>query len=284
VDTTAPVVTIVTPVDGSIFIAPATFTVLADAQDPGGIISKVEFFLGTNKVGEVTGSAPYFVVLTNVPSGAHTLSARAIDGCGNSATSVSVNILVRENPPLNIISEMSFNPQTGLFDQTVRVSNPTGSTFEAVRVYVYGLTNNATVYNKSGTENGVPYVESFNVVPPGSYVDFIIEYYVPTRITPNPTLVPRLVSPSTRPSASGTPQRIERCVMLPNRTILLEFLSVTNRVYFIQYSSDLQTWQTVQPSITGNGTFIQWIDNGQPKTPSSPALEPRRFYRLLLLP
>jgi hypothetical protein len=29
---------------------------------------------------------------------------------------------------------------------------------------------------------------------------------------------------------------------------------------------------------------MQWIDNGQPKTISSPAATPVRFYRVLLLP
>ncbi len=72
--------------------------------------------------------------------------------------------------------------------------------------------------------------------------------------------------------------------MLPDKTFLIEFASVSNRLYAIAYSKDLVNWETAQPAIAGNGTFIQWIDNGQPKTESSPATEPKRFYRLLLLP
>jgi hypothetical protein len=115
-------------------------------------------------------------------------------------------------------------------------------------------------------------------------VDFIIEYYVPTRVQPNPTLVPQLVAPTTRAEAIGDVQHIDRGAVLPDKTFLLEFLSISNRVYSVQYSSDLTNWETAQPSITGNGTHLQWIDNGQPKTSSSPAAQQMRFYRLLLLP
>ena len=187
-------------------------------------------------------------------------------------------------PPLTVIAAMHFNPQTGLFEETVRVNNPTYTSFDAVRVSVYGLTNGATVYNPSGADSGIQYVQSFGPVASGSYVDFTIEYYVPSRIAPNPTLVATLATPSTRSSAIGAGQHIARAAMLPDRTFLIEFASVSNRLYAIQYSKDLVNWVTAQPAITGNGTYVQWIDNGQPKTESSPATEPRRFYLLLLLP
>ena len=281
IDTTAIGIKILSPTNNTVFIAPAAFTILAEASDANGVFGKVEFFLGTNKVGEAIGGAPYFIIVTNVPAGDYTLFARATDGCGNTSTSLSVGITVLEHPPLTVISGMRFDPQTGLFDQIVRVSNPTPFSFDAVAVYVYGLTN-ATVYNASGTDNGVQYVQSFGSV--ANYVDFIIEYYVPSRIPPEPTLIPKLVTPTTRAAASGSSEHIERGVLLPDKTFLLEFLSISNRVYSIQYSSDLRNWKTAQPPIIGNGTHIQWIDNGQPKTESSPASQTMRFYRLLLLP
>jgi hypothetical protein len=73
-------------------------------------------------------------------------------------------------------------------------------------------------------------------------------------------------------------------VVLPDKTVLIEFSSISNRFYNIQYSSNLSNWETAFPSIKGNDTRIQWIDNGEPKTESIPASQPRRFYRLLLLP
>jgi hypothetical protein len=282
-DTIAPTVNILSPPSGSVFITPANFTVLADAQDAGGV-AKVEFYSGTDNLGAATSGAPYFVVATNVPVGNYTLLAVATDVCGNAVTSAPVSISILQSLPLTIIAAMQFDPQTGLFEQTVRVTNPTYSTLDAVRVSVYGLTNGATVYNLSGTANGVQYVQSSGPLAAGGYVDFIIEYYVPSRVTPNPTLVALPATPLSRGSAVGAAQHVDRIVLLPDRTVLIEFTSITNRIYSILYGSDLGTWETAVPSITGNGTRIQWIDNGQPKTESSPATASRRFYRLILMP
>jgi hypothetical protein len=183
---------------------------------------------------------------------------------------------------------MQANPRTGLYEQTVRVFNPTYSTYDAVRVYVYGLSNTVQLYNRSGvTTDGVPYAESHQAVLPGTYVDMLLEYYVTgSGITPNPTLVPQLVPPSNGGSAVffGIGQRINRGVVLANRNFMVEFASQPNRVYYVQYSRDLQTWKTAQPGITGNGSWMQWVDNGQPKTESAPATQAQRSYRIIMLP
>jgi len=83
---------------------------------------------------------------------------------------------------------------------------------------------------------------------------------------------------------AGEMQHIDRGVMLPNQTFLVEFTTVSNRIYYVQYSSDLKQWKTAQPAITGNGTRIQWIDNGEPKTESAPSTQPIRLYRVIALP
>ncbi len=280
-----PTVTILSPTNGAIFFAPADMTILADAQDVDGTISKVEFFSSTNKIGETTNAAPYFIVLTNVASGDYQFTARATDNLGATGTSTPVTVHVIDRLPLTIITAMHLNPQTGLFEQTVRVTNPTYSTADAIRVYAYGLTNGATLYNASGsTTNGIPYVQSHAPVAAGSYVDFVIEYYVPSRIAPNPTLIAELVEPQSIANAIGIGQHIERGIVLPDKTFLIEFLSLSNRLYYIQYTTNLTIWQTAIPAITGNGSRVQWIDNGQPKTESSPATLPARYYRLILLP
>jgi hypothetical protein len=82
----------------------------------------------------------------------------------------------------------------------------------------------------------------------------------------------------------GLPQEIKRAMMLSNRTFLLEFSSEAGRTYYVQYSGNLIVWKTAQPAITGTGTRVQWIDNGQPKTESAPSTEGKRFYRVIMLP
>jgi hypothetical protein len=281
-----PTVTILSPTNGAVFIAPANFTVLADAQDSDGVVTNVDFFAAsTNKLGNATNS-PYFVVLTNVPVGTYAFSARATDDFGAIGDSAPVTITVLARPPLTFVSSIQLNPQTGLYNQTVRVFNPTYSTFDAVRLYVGNLTNNTTLWNASGTDNGTPYVQSSVGVLPGGSLDFVLEYYIPSRILPSPTLWAALVPvvEGGNAAVAGVGIHIDRSLLLADKTFLIEFASFSNRVYYVQYTAGFQLWQTVQPAITGTGTKIQWIDDGQPKTESAPAVSSRRFYRVILLP
>ncbi len=278
---------ITSPTNGAVFFAPASFTLLADAHDPDGSVAKVEFFTGTNKLSEATSGEPYFTVLTNLPVGSYTYYAKATDNLDATGVSSPVSISVIQRPPLTILSALHYNPQTDFFEMRVRITNPTYSALNAVRVCVLNLTNipAITVRNRSGLTNNVPYVQTRAAVPPGSYVDMVIEFYSPLRIAPNPILQPELVTPAAELTApSGVVQHINQGRMLGNRTFMLEFATLSNRVYSVQYSSDLVTWKSAYPAVTGNGNWLQWIDNGLPKTESAPGLQSTRFYRVLLLP
>jgi hypothetical protein len=283
-----PTVEIASPTNGSIFIAPANFNVIADARDVDGTVAKVEFFEQTNKLGEVTFGQEPLIGQTNLPAGTYTFSAIATDNLNARGTSAPVTITVMERPPLTVISGLHYNPQTDFFEERVRVTNPTYSTFDAVRVWVFNLTNSPpiTVHNPTGFTNGIPYIQSYAAVPPNSYVDMTIEYYSPLRIMPNPILRPELVSPRPVPpgNLSGTLQHINRGFLSANKTFLVEFATLFNRTYVVQYSADLQNWKSSEPFVMGDGGWVQWIDNGLPKTDSPPAEQSARFYRVLLLP
>jgi len=287
VDTTPPTVSIASPTNGQVFFAPADFIVLATAQDANGTIARVEFFEGTNNFAQATNGAPYFTTVGDVPPGNYTLTARAIDACGNASTSAPVSVTVLANPPFTAGTPV-YNPQKNWFEQQVHVSNPTYSQFDAVRIYISNLTNTPaiTVYNASGQTNGVPYVQTSTPVPPGGYADFLILYYSPLRIAPNPVLQVQFLSGGSSASLPdlGTPQHINRGLMLANRTYMLEFMSASNRVYAVQYTSDLKNWKQAQPYVSGTGTWIQWIDTGAPTTESLPDAAGKRFYRVIELP
>jgi len=65
---------------------------------------------------------------------------------------------------------------------------------------------------------------------------------------------------------------------------LLRFESLIGRTYFIQYRDDVEDdWRTVLHEIVGNGTLINWLDSGAPKTDSFPVAG-ERTYRVLLAP
>jgi hypothetical protein len=279
-----PTVSILSPTNGSVFVALANMTVLADAHDTDGTISKVEFFLGgTNRLGESL-LEPYYTLWTNVPPGNYQLKARATDNLGATGISDPVNVTVVDQPPIATTGPVKFNQQTGLFEQPMRVTNPTYYTYDGVRVSVRNLAPGVQVYNATGMTNGVPFIQAITPVVPGASVDFVIEYYIPTRILPSPAFTVELVAPLNALHEAGPSQHLDRGLILPNKNFLVEFNTRSNRVYYVQYGTNFFDWKTVTPAIVGTGSRIQWIDNGQPKTDASPATRTSRFYRVILLP
>ncbi|MBN2259496.1 MAG: T9SS type A sorting domain-containing protein, partial [Clostridiales bacterium] len=110
-----PIVTIDSPSNGTEFIAPATINIAANASDADGSISKVEFFNGILKLGEMT-STPWSFAWDNVPEGEYSLTAVATDNLGQSSTSRSVSIIIRsENVEINSIFTLYPNPNNGIF-------------------------------------------------------------------------------------------------------------------------------------------------------------------------
>jgi alpha-tubulin suppressor-like RCC1 family protein len=71
---------------------------------------------------------------------------------------------------------------------------------------------------------------------------------------------------------------------LSDGTFLIQFNTDLNRTYYVEYSSDAQVWKVAFPPVLGTGGPVQWIDDGPPKTDSSPADQTLRFYRVLVSP
>ena len=86
-------VTLASPVDGMGFPAPASIDMVATASAAGGSIARVEFYNGLTKLGEST-STPYELTWSSVPMGDYSITARAIDGANNAATSGVVRVSV----------------------------------------------------------------------------------------------------------------------------------------------------------------------------------------------
>ena len=185
-----PTVSIVSPTNGAVFIGPATFTVAATAADVDGTVAMVELFSGTNLLAKLTNGEPYFVTLTNVMAGTYKFSARATDNLGSTGVSQTNLVTVATELPTTFAVSMHLNPRNSLYEQTVRIYNPTYKPFPAVRVYISNLSPQVRVYNISGVENGLPYVQTYPnaTVAPGSFVDLVIQYYATGGVVPNPTL------------------------------------------------------------------------------------------------
>jgi len=117
-----PTVSIVIPVNGSSFLSPATIPITAIASDSDGTISKVQFFNGAIKLGEIT-TAPYLFNWTNVTTGNYSLYAMATDNLNETTTSSSIVVHVNQSNDLNTETLSLYpNPNNGNF--TIEIKNP----------------------------------------------------------------------------------------------------------------------------------------------------------------
>ena len=88
-----PTVSLNSPSAESTYTEAATLSLSAGAKDPDGSINKVVFYNGRTKLGEVT-SSPFEYNWTDVPAGAHLLSAEATDDKGATQRSAATEITV----------------------------------------------------------------------------------------------------------------------------------------------------------------------------------------------
>lgn len=87
------------PANGASYTAPASVSMAATATaSPGKVVTKVEFYQGTTKLGE-DSTSPYTYSWASVAAGSYTLRARTVDSGGLSATSAPVNLTVLPQSP-----------------------------------------------------------------------------------------------------------------------------------------------------------------------------------------
>jgi len=92
----SPSVSITAP-SGNTFTAPASIPINANASDPDGSISKVDFYQGSTLLGS-DASSPYSYTWNNVAAGSYSLTARATDNAGAVTTSAVVAVTVNGTP------------------------------------------------------------------------------------------------------------------------------------------------------------------------------------------
>jgi uncharacterized repeat protein (TIGR01451 family) len=203
---------------------------------------------------------------------------------------------------LFIAGTNAFNPQTQLYEEFVSVTNIGLAPVHALRLSVGGLRSGVTLYNGTGTNNGVPYVE---YDPPASatnqwlypypapaslmsYVTFTLEFFVADRRPfTNSLTATAILAPVVAPLTSTNQTTIITNGFNDTRTIparyLIEFTSIPGRTYTVEYSDDyMVTWNFAVPSIVASTTTTFWYDVGPPETVTPPSNS--RFYRVLLNP
>lgn len=177
----------------------------------------------------------------------------------------------------DVESQISLNPQTGLFEQTVLVTNNAARAIGGFAISVTGLTNGFQLYQN--TPDQVIYGEPIKV---GESVKLTLEYYSATSgQIPKPTLTVVPILPQPQQAAGTLGVAVNKLTTTAEGAILLEFESEESAEYVVQYSFDMTTWFNSPALVDGTSKQTQWLDQGLPRTPCHPRDCPARFYRVL---
>ncbi len=109
-----PTVSIATPWNNQSFNLPSAISITANAVDPDGTITMVEYYLAGTKVGESL-VPPYTITLEFDSAGTYEITARAFDNLNASATSESVWFTINQLRPDPDLITLYPNPNHGTF-------------------------------------------------------------------------------------------------------------------------------------------------------------------------
>jgi len=159
-----PTVVLTGPANNASFTVGTTITLTANASQPAGSITKVEFFNGTTKLGEDL-TAPYSFAWTNASVGTHSLGARATDDQNKVGNSALIQITVLNANTLPVVNLTSpANNALFLAPASITITaNASDADGSITKVEFY----NGTI--KLGEDLTSPYSFVWNNVPDGNY-------------------------------------------------------------------------------------------------------------------
>jgi len=160
-----PVVTLVSPVTGSTYTAPAAITLIAQATDADGSVTLVRFYQGSTQLATVSAS-PYRYEWSSVGPGVYQLRAVAQDNAGAVSTSaavlVTVNVATNSAPTVYITTPTSgaVFPYLSTITIQAAASDTDGS------VVVVEFYQGTTLL---GADSASPYQYTWAIVSSGTY-------------------------------------------------------------------------------------------------------------------
>jgi hypothetical protein len=164
-----PTVTLTAPANGASYVAPATIGLTATASDPGGAVSRVEFYSGTTLLGTDTAS-PYSFSWTPVGAGTYVLKAMAYDAQGASASSATSTVTVTTTPaapPTTVVFSASADHATLVTSYRLDVFASGADPMTAAPIATSDLGKVAPAANNDITVNRA---SLFSGLAPGSYL------------------------------------------------------------------------------------------------------------------
>lgn len=208
----------------------------------------------------------------------------------NNTASTNITVINYLSGPLAVTtnSPETYNPQNGLVEQSITVTNNDTNNAAAVRVVVSGLTNR--LFNAVGTNSGNPFVVDSAALNTNQSVNLLLQYSASAYFTFTNGQLSAFAVPLpdwTPPPATGTSTNlvISRIVELANGNMLIEFPTTAGQTYTVVYSDSVSFSNATiaPPPIVAPANRTQWIDYGPPTTRSVPT-NTARFYRVLQNP
>jgi hypothetical protein len=159
---TFPYISITSPEDGDTFESNPNITITANASDPDGSVTRVQFYQGSTSLNVDTAS-PYSYTWNNVADGDYALTAVVTDNENQSTTSSVVNISVGNDAPSITIT----SPSDGATYEA-----PASITINATASDTDGSVTQVQFYQGStslGVDTSSPYSVTWNNVAASSY-------------------------------------------------------------------------------------------------------------------
>ncbi|MDB6041400.1 MAG: 5-nucleotidase family protein, partial [Verrucomicrobiales bacterium] len=126
-----PSVTLISPLGGTTFTAPASVAFNSAVDDLDGSVARVDYFRGSAKMGSAT-KVPYTLIITNFPVGSWNIKAVAIDnnGATNQSEAVAIRVLRHPSPEpltLQILHASDLKGGVEAIEDAVRFSQVLGA-------------------------------------------------------------------------------------------------------------------------------------------------------------
>ncbi len=226
----APTVSITSPADATSFVAPASITIEATAADPGGSITKVDFYNGNTLLG-TDNTSPYSYTWTGVPAGPYVLTAKATDNSSLTTTSNPVNVTVN-TPNVNgycgtaVSGDYEFKAETagGIVTFTMHPLAPIAGCAYALIYVREGLSGGYPGY--AMTASGSDFIFS-KTIADATPVSFYFTYQTPPAGERNSAANPHSYTVGSNcTGATGTPPTISITSPVNNATYT-EIASIT---------------------------------------------------------
>jgi ELWxxDGT repeat protein len=248
-----PTVSLTSPAESATFLTTDSITFSADANDDGSV-SKVEFFANGVSIGSDT-TFPYSIS-TTLAAGNYSITAKATDNLGATATSPSINISVRspanQPPTITLSSE-----QAGKI-----LLSPATVTLKAIAADPDGSIAQVEFFKDSvsqAIDPSDPFEMTVSALPAGVYSFTGVATDDSGAMT---TSAPIQITVADRPKISSISQNSGSVTITANAT--------SGVAQTLEGSLDLASWSAIETK-TPSSEKVTFIDS---------VTAPRRFYRI----